>query len=235
MSTPAGVVLLVPAGGRGTRFGSDTPKQFLPLAGMSVLAWSLKAFDGLVARAVVACDPAWGTSTREAARAVSFPVALVAGGETRLRSVAAALDGVQEPLALVHDAVRPLVDRACIEACIAALAEAEAAVVAVPCAPTVKRVRDDHVEATIERDALWLAQTPQGFRTAAGRVAYERALREGWSASDDAQLLERIGVRVRVVRGHAENFKITERADLAMAEAILSARLGAGSTFPPGR
>lgn len=217
--------LVIPAAGRGQRFGSDTPKQFLPLRGRSVLARTLAAFDGLVDEAVIAGDP----SARDLIAAavaeshVSFPVRVVDGGETRLRSVEAAVSAAAGDAVLVHDAVRPLVPRSCIEACLAATARTGAAVVAIRCAHTVKRGAGTTVAATVPRDDLWLAQTPQGFRRALGAAAFARAIAEGWECSDDAQVIERAGGAVELVPGDARNLKITTPDDLALAEAILAA------------
>jgi 2-C-methyl-D-erythritol 4-phosphate cytidylyltransferase len=216
--------LIIPAAGRGERFGSAVPKQFLRLGGISVLARSLAAFAGCVDEAVIAANDAVRTLVDEAIAQAGarFPVRVVAGGDTRMRSVASALAAAAGEVALVHDAVRPLVPRSCIEACLRALADAPAAVVAIPCAHTVKRARASTVVETVPRDELWLAQTPQGFRRELGLAAFARAEAEGWSCSDDAQVMERAGHRVAVVPGDARNLKITTTDDFALAEAILA-------------
>ncbi len=221
--------LIIPAAGRGTRFGGDQPKQFLPLRGRAVLARSLDAFAGLVDEAVLAV----GADVRDAVAALvadaapPFPVRLVEGGATRQASVHAALLATdpRSDAVLVHDAVRPLVPRRCIEDCRDALRQHVAAVVALPCAATVKRTRMANgwnlVESTVPRDELWLAQTPQGFLRAPGLAAFARAVSEGWQCSDDAQVMERAGLRVAVVPGDARNLKITTPDDWAVAEALL--------------
>jgi 2-C-methyl-D-erythritol 4-phosphate cytidylyltransferase len=151
------------------------------------------------------------------------PFTIVAGGATRQASVRSALLACTPGQVLVHDAVRPLVPRRCIEACLAALATHVAAVVALPCPATVKRAAADRtVAATVPREALWLAQTPQGFRHAEGVQAFARATAEGWTCTDDAEVLERAGHRVALVHGDPLNLKITETGDFALAEAILA-------------
>lgn len=221
---PVSTTLIIPAAGSGSRFGAPLPKQLQPLHGSTVLGWSLAAFSGLVDDAVIAVsdDVRAGVAGVVAQARLPFPVELVAGGATRMDSVCEALSRARGDLVLVHDAVRPLVPRSCIEACIAALADKVAAVVAVPCASTVKRARGGHVVETVPRDELWLAQTPQGFHRDAGIAAFARARTERWTCSDDAQVLERAGFDVVIVSGDARNLKITTPDDLVLAEALLA-------------
>jgi 2-C-methyl-D-erythritol 4-phosphate cytidylyltransferase len=224
--------LVIPAAGRGLRFGGDAPKQLLPLAGRAVLLRSLDAFAGLVDEAVLAVAPDIRAEVERllAGAGLGYPVRLTAGGATRQESVHRGLLATDPgaELVLVHDAVRPLVPRHCISACLAALAGAEAAVVAIPCAHTVKRAQPPAgptalVAATVPREDLWLAQTPQGLHRAAGLAAFARAIAEGWTCSDDAQVMERAGHRVALVPGDARNLKLTTRDDWAVAEALLAA------------
>ena len=118
---------------------------------------------------------------------------------------------------VVHDAVRPLITRRLIDAVVRAAVESGAAICALPIAETVKRVRDDVVEATLDRSELWAVQTPQAFRADLFREAHEKAHRDGVVGTDDAMLVERLGHPVRVVRGLAENVKITTPEDLRRA------------------
>jgi 2-C-methyl-D-erythritol 4-phosphate cytidylyltransferase len=223
------VSLVIPAAGRGTRFGGPVPKQLLLLKGRAVLLRTLDAFAGLVHDAVLAisADAHDEITALIASATLPFPVRLTTGGTTRQDSVHAGILASDPtcPLVLVHDAVRPLVPRGCITACIAALADHVAAVVALPCAATVKRARADHtVDATIPRDDLWLAQTPQGLRRSEAIAAFARACAEGWSCSDDAQVMERAGHRVALVPGDARNLKLTTPDDWAVAEALVHER-----------
>jgi 2-C-methyl-D-erythritol 4-phosphate cytidylyltransferase len=118
---------------------------------------------------------------------------------------------------IVHDAVRPFITRRLIDTVVGAARGAGAAICALPVAETVKRVRDDEVETTIDRTGLWTVQTPQVFRAALLREAHEKARRDGVVGTDDAALVERLGQRVKVVRGLAENVKITTPEDLRRA------------------
>ena len=214
--------VIIPAAGSGTRFGGERPKQFLTLAGRPVLAWTVAAFTGKVAAAVIAVNEAWRPEVEAVAATAPFPVRIVAGGATRQASVAAALAATDPRWhrVLVHDAVRPLVPPACIDACLEALVGHAAAVVAVPCAATVKRATAVRtVAATVARHDLWLAQTPQGFRREAGLAAFAAAVAE--DCTDDAQVLERAGHVVALVPGDARNLKITTPDDFAVAEALL--------------
>ncbi len=225
--------LIIPAAGSGSRFGGPRPKQLLDLAGRAVLLRSLDAFAGLVDEAVLAvsADIQAEVAALLARGRLPFPVRLVAGGGTRQASVHAALLATDpaHAVVLVHDAVRPLVPPACIRACLKALETHDAALVAVPCAATVKRcgaARGDAalVEATVPRDDLWLAQTPQGFQRRHGLTAFARAAAQDWTCSDDAQVLERAGHTVAVVPGDALNLKLTTPDDWRLAEAILALR-----------
>jgi 2-C-methyl-D-erythritol 4-phosphate cytidylyltransferase len=214
------VAVLIPAGGLGTRLGRRTPKQFLRLGGgVPILAATLRHFTGhpAVAGVVVAAPAAHVARTRALLRG-RRGVSVVTGGATRQESVWCALQAApaDAEVVVVHDAVRPFITRALIDAVIAAAAEG-AAICALPIAETVKRVRDDIVEATLDRAGLWAVQTPQAFRAALLREAHEKARRDGVLGTDDAMLVERLGQSVRVVPGLAGNVKITTPEDLRRA------------------
>jgi 2-C-methyl-D-erythritol 4-phosphate cytidylyltransferase len=144
---------------------------------------------------------------------------VVAGGATRQESVWCALQAVPAAMAVivVHDAVRPFLTRPLIDALIACAEGDGAAICGLPIAETVKRVRDGLVEATLDRDGLWSVQTPQAFRAAILREAHDKARRDGFVGTDEAMLVERLGHPVRMVRGLAENVKITTADDLRRA------------------
>jgi len=222
-------VLVLPAAGNGSRFGGPTAKQLLPLMGIPVLRRSLDAFAGLVVEAIVPTSETLHDDIAAALAGSSIPVRIIRGGATRQASVHAgvlASDPTCEVI-LVHDAVRPLVPRACILACLDALTRHAAAVVAIACPDTVKRATPQRtVSETVPRNDLWLAQTPQGFRRTEGLAAFAQALAEGWECSDDAQVLERAGHHVALIAGDRTNLKLTTPDDWAVAEALLSAQLG---------
>jgi len=216
------VAVLIPAGGIGTRIGRRTPKQFLRLGRETILALTLRHFTGHpdVAAVVVAAPAEHVARTRAlVAGRRRTAVDVVAGGATRQESVWCALQAApaEAEIVLVHDAVRPFIDRSLIDAVVAAAAASGAAICALPIAETVKRVRDDVVEATLDRAGLWAVQTPQGFRAALLREAHEKARRDSVVGTDDAMLVERLGQPVRVVSGLAGNVKITTPEDLRRA------------------
>jgi 2-C-methyl-D-erythritol 4-phosphate cytidylyltransferase len=222
------VSVVIPAGGTGTRVGGRTPKQFLRIGRRSILETTLARFAERPARAdeiVVAAPVAHlGRTRRLLARRARRPAPLVvAGGESRQESVWRGLEHVQRHpsarvhVVVVHDAVRPFVSGRLIAAVVAAAVADGAAVCAAPIAETVKRVRDGLVETTIDRTGLWAVQTPQAFHFEVLREAHEKARRDGTTGTDDAMLVERLGHRVRVVAGGAENVKITTPDDVRRA------------------
>jgi 2-C-methyl-D-erythritol 4-phosphate cytidylyltransferase len=218
----ADVAVLLPAGGIGARLGSRIPKQFLALGREPILAATLRHFrrHPRVAAVVVAAPAAHVERARRALRSRGgAEITVVAGGSTRQESVWLALQAAPPSarLLLVHDAVRPFLSRALIDALLTAADAEGAAICALPIAETVKRVRDGVVEGTVEREGLWAVQTPQAFRAAVLREAHDKARRDGFVGTDEAMLVERLGHRVRVVAGLPENIKITTPDDLRRA------------------
>lgn len=220
----ASVAAIIVAAGPGTRLGAGMPKAFVPLAGVPLFVRSLQALLATPAidHAVVVAPP---ESLRDAAQLLAgggpyrLAPQLVAGGTERQNSVRNGLAAVGDAaLVVIHDAARPFVTRATVEAVIDAAREHGAAIVAIPATDTVKIVHPDGwVEATPPRARTWLAQTPQVFRTDLIRAAHARADRAA-PATDDAALVERLGHRVRVVAGSPDNRKITTPDDRAWAE-----------------
>jgi 2-C-methyl-D-erythritol 4-phosphate cytidylyltransferase len=222
------VVALVPAGGAGTRMGAGRPKQYLALGGAPILVRTLRALarSRAVDGVVLAVPEGWLGATRRLVRRSRVPRVLdvVAGGADRQESVWRALQATpaDTALVLVHDAVRPFIDGRLVDAVIAAAGRTGAATCALPTRETVKRVRDGLVEATLDRESLWLVQTPQVFRADLLRRAHDSARREGFVGTDDAVLVERLGGRVAVVPGLRQNVKITTPEDLAWARRALA-------------
>lgn len=219
---------VMPAAGSGQRMGSATPKQFRSLAGRPLLAWSL---DALAAesrlRGVMLALPT-GVAVPDGLPR-QLPLHQCTGGSTRQRSVLAALDALLEQglptstAVLVHDAARPFLPAADL----AALLDdpAECAILATALTDTVKQ--DDHagrIAATLPRERLWRALTPQRAPLGLLRDALIDAEAAGVSVTDEAQALERIGVSVRLVPGSSLNFKITTPDDWQLAGALLAVR-----------
>ena len=217
------LAVVIPAGGVGTRFGARLPKQFIRLGRAPILTETVGHFTRhpAVVAIVVAAPEIHVERTRRALARVTHRAALtvVQGGGMRQDSVWLALKHVPRDadVIVVHDAVRPLITRGLIDAVVSAGAAAGAAICALPITETVKRVRQDVVETTLDRSELWAVQTPQAFRAAVLREAHEKARRDGVVGTDDAMLVERLGHPVRVVRGLAENVKITTLEDLRRA------------------
>jgi 2-C-methyl-D-erythritol 4-phosphate cytidylyltransferase / 2-C-methyl-D-erythritol 2,4-cyclodiphosphate synthase len=232
---------IVPAAGRGTRFigsaAGSAPKQYAPLLGATVLEWSLRALlaEPRVHAVVVAlaADDAYWPSV--AAKLQNPKLRTTLGGANRQDSVANGLDALAEQAAaddwiLVHDAARPCLNAADLRALLDALdaagpadgtADPAGAVLAAPIVDTVKRELGDHV-ATVDRQGLWRALTPQVFAFAQLRHALKEATLAGIAVTDEAQAVERMGLRPMLVPGSPFNVKITRQEDLALASRILN-------------
>ncbi len=219
------LVILV-AAGRGERMGAERPKAFLDLAGRPLLTRAARAFEAVASvSAIVAVVPAGlEGEARQMLTGVTKLRAVVPGGARRQDSV---LEGLKQApdgfdgVVLVHDAARPFVDAALIEAVTQAAFEAGAALPVLPIVDTVKRLEDGAVVETLDRDELGAAQTPQGFRYEVLGRAYEEAFRDRVTVTDEAMAVERLGKRVVAVPGSARNRKLTTPADWAWAEALV--------------
>jgi 2-C-methyl-D-erythritol 4-phosphate cytidylyltransferase/2-C-methyl-D-erythritol 2,4-cyclodiphosphate synthase len=225
------VTVIIAAGGRGQRVGAALPKQLLSVGGRPILERSVTAFlthpgvDALVValpQALLDDPPAYLLRT-------SKPVVLVAGGDRRQDSVANAFRaaGAASDIILIHDAARPFVSADLIARMIAAAADSGAALAAVQARDTVKVALEGSngdrrrvVKETLPRESVFLAQTPQAFRRDVLQTALDLGARDGLEVTDEAALVERAGLIVRLVEGDASNIKITTPEDLPVAEAI---------------
>jgi 2-C-methyl-D-erythritol 4-phosphate cytidylyltransferase len=224
------VWVIIAAAGRGSRLGAPSPKQFLPLSGRPILARTLAVFESVPAvdRVVVVVPP--GDEARCRAIVVEpygFTKihAIVPGGGVRQESVARGLDAISHDASIivVHDAARPLVTGDLVQRVIEAAGVSGAAVAALPVVDTLKRQAGrDGAVTTVDREGLWTAQTPQAFRAAAFRLAVTRAMADGFVGTDDASLVERLGLPVTLVEGEPFNFKITRARDVSLAEELLA-------------
>jgi 2-C-methyl-D-erythritol 4-phosphate cytidylyltransferase/2-C-methyl-D-erythritol 2,4-cyclodiphosphate synthase len=219
---------IVVAGGEGARLGADLPKAFVPLGGRPLLAHSIDLFEDhpAVDRMVLVVPAEWDEPASLLADelAAGKVAAAVPGGETRALSVAAGLAQVagDAEAILVHDAARPFASAELVDRLLAALAEHDGAIPALPVTDTVKRVRDGVVAETLDRGELRAVQTPQAFRAAALRQAFSAAPDAVRGATDCASLVEAAGFAVAAVAGDPGNVKITAPDDLARAEARLA-------------
>ena len=227
---------IVVAAGRGTRMQSPTAKAFVPLGGIPMLVYSLRTLSSVPSvEAIVLVVPQGqrrsGASVLRDAGPWRIPVVIIPGGPERQDSVAAGLARVSPTteFVIVHDAARPFVTPDCVQRCLAAAAADGAAVAALPVRDTVKVVdAAGRIERTLDRRRVWLAQTPQVFRAQLLRQAYASARHDAFAGTDDAALVERLGVPVRAVEGDPDNRKLTTPEDLRWAERHLLAH-------PPGR
>jgi 2-C-methyl-D-erythritol 4-phosphate cytidylyltransferase/2-C-methyl-D-erythritol 2,4-cyclodiphosphate synthase len=215
------VSALIAAGGRGLRFGASQPKQFVSLGGRSILERSVEVFCrcDAIDEVVVALPPDLIDSP-PALFATEKPLTIVAGGARRRDSVANAFARVADraDVVVIHDAARPFVTADTIRRTVSAAAESGAAIAAIAAHDTVKRADARRViTATLPREEIYLAQTPQAFRTA----VLKEALAVDGDATDEAMLAEQAGHAVRIVEGDPRNLKITTPTDLAMAERLL--------------
>jgi 2-C-methyl-D-erythritol 4-phosphate cytidylyltransferase len=215
---------IVPAAGRGRRLGGASLKAMREIAGRPMIAHVVLSL--LEARSVAGIVVVGPPELYHAVEAWAPDIIGIDGGETRQDSVRAGLDTlpVTAQRVIVHDAARPMVTSDLIERVIAATRRADAVVAAVPLHDTLKLAFGDSVDETIPRENLWRAQTPQGFRTHVLRAAHERAERERFHGTDDAQLVERIGVKPLIVHGEETNLKVTTEHDLDLAEALMRSR-----------
>ena len=222
-------VAIIPAGGAGRRMGGGVPKQFLPLAGIPVLVRTLQAFQRSpfideIFLAVPEGDIAAVRHDIVEVYGLSKIGLVLPGGVERQDSVGKALAHLRDDhgIVIVHDAVRPFVTGDLIRQVVAAAEGHGAAVAGIPIRDTVKRVGAPGVVVeTVERKGLGLAQTPQAFHRKLICTAYERAVQDGFVGTDDASLVERLGISVRMIPGDHDNIKITTPEDLALGGIIL--------------
>lgn len=234
------VFVILPAAGLGTRMAAgnaspSAPKQFLELRGTPILIHTLRAFTSLPSVAAIYIAVRKPEIARLRALLDQYEsggqVHIVEGGDTRQASVAhalAAVEGSEDDIVLVHDAVRPLIDGAVIARTIEAARKHGAAIVALPAVDTIKQVERTAdgaiITATIPREYVVQAQTPQGFRLGLLRRAFAEAETDGFLGTDESSIVERAGSQVAVVPGTIENLKITQQGDLDLAEFFLSQR-----------
>jgi 2-C-methyl-D-erythritol 4-phosphate cytidylyltransferase/2-C-methyl-D-erythritol 2,4-cyclodiphosphate synthase len=239
-STPV-VSVVIAAGGRGVRLGADVPKQFLEIGGRSLLERSIERFatHPAIAEVVVALPAAFVEPVAQRMRALGWlHVRCVEGGARRQDSVANAVKHARADASIIaiHDAARPFVSAGLIDRTIAAAVEHGAAIAALPVRDTVKQAggaRADPsrpIAATLPREDIFLAQTPQAFRREVLDGALEVGREFGLDASDEAMLAERGGWPVHLVPGEADNMKITTPEDFDQARARLepAVRVGTG-------
>jgi len=225
MSTYAIIV----SAGKGVRMNGATPKQYLPLQGMPIFCHTVLAFERCpevdhIVLLVPDQDIEFCHERLFSHMTLNTPVRILSGGKRRQDSVFNGILSIDDPgsIVVIHDGVRPLIRSEMIAQCIMVAQSTGACILGIPLQDTLKRVDShDRIQGTIDRSGLWLAQTPQVFQYRLIREAHEAARQEGIDVTDDAALLERMGVPIRVLKGSKDNIKITTRKDLILAEALL--------------
>jgi 2-C-methyl-D-erythritol 4-phosphate cytidylyltransferase len=228
--TERDVGVVIVAGGASTRAGGDELKQLRWVAGKPMLLHSLQTFMARPDVVSVVCvlparyagDPPPWIFQCDVGRLMIAP-----GGDTRTQSVSSGLDDLPDEasVVLIHDAARPLVDNGTIDRVVHHVRSGESAIAALPVTDTLKEVDTSHrIVRTLDRTSLWRAQTPQGFPREVIVRAHREAAAGRISATDDAALCERLGIRVAVVRGSERALKVTEEEDFTRVEALV--RLG---------
>ena len=222
-------VAIIPAAGSGIRMESKRVKQFLRLDGKPILALTLEPFQESTVAAVVLVVPQNDVEYCKKEIVERFGLTkvkkIVPGGKRRQDSVRLGLEATEGKydLVLIHDGVRPLIEKEIIERVIKEAIVNRAVITALPARETVKEVNDlQHVVKTYDRKRVWMVQTPQAFRYQDILKAHHKALEEGWEeATDDALLVEKSGVMVKVVEGSEKNIKVTTPHDLELARFLL--------------
>lgn len=233
-----GFGMVIVAAGKGQRMGAEVSKQYLQLQDKPVIIHTIERFQ-----AMAECESiAWVTSRQDHARCGAWVEQyglhkvrdIVTGGEERQYSVYAGLQAIQAhefEYVCIHDGVRPFVELSKVSACYDAARKYRAAVLAVPVKDTIKQVNQvGVVTATPDRGSLWAIQTPQAFCLADVMAAHQLAAQDRFLGTDDATLVERMGIYVHVVEGSYTNIKLTTPEDLAWAEWWLFRQANTGAS-----
>lgn len=226
-------VAIIPAAGSGIRMQSDRAKQFLNIEKRPLLAVTLAPFqDCREVEAIVLVVPSDDVKycREEIVRRFGFTKVqkVIAGGERRQDSVRFGLEATEGKydIVLIHDGVRPVIEKGLLRTVIKAAMTHRAVITALPAKETVKEVNDRHeVVKTYDRERVWMVQTPQAFHHQDILKAHRQAIEEGWEeATDDARLMEKLGIPVKVVEGSERNIKVTTSYDLELARFLLGKR-----------
>ena len=218
---------IIVAGGTGKRMGAGKPKQLLEIGGKSILELTLNPFlecdeiNGIIISSSSLIIEEIKSITEKTAPVKS--ILIVEGGKERQDSVRNALNTIPEDteVVLIHDAVRPFIDKETLSLCADEAFKKNAVIVMRPIKETVKTVLNGIITGTIERSTVWAAQTPQAFRYKTIMEAHRRAFEDGFLGTDDSMLVERLGVSVHVIEGTERNIKITTPFDLIIAKEFL--------------
>ena len=231
MSSAIAVHLLLPCAGVGRRMGGDRNKLLMPLLDRPIITWTLEAAAtaSTIQWIGIICQPVDRPDLEQIVANLDFqkPVVFIQGGDTRQESVYNGLQALPDAAThvLIHDGARCLATPELFNRCAEAALSNQGFIAAVPVKDTIKQVDEQKVITnTPERDRLWAAQTPQGFEVELLKACHDRGMAQGWQVTDDAALLEKCGIDVRIVEGEETNLKVTTPVDLAIAQFILQQR-----------
>jgi len=219
---------IIAAGGRGERVGGSLPKQFIEIKKKPLLVYTVENFEKceLIDEIMLVVPEEYvGLSSYQIVDVFNFRKIrkIISGGKERRDSVYKALLSLpgNTDIVTIHDGVRPFISPEKIIKSIEMCKEDKAVILALPINETVKRVEDRFVITTLDREKLWVAQTPQTFEYKLILEAYKKAIEAGFIGTDDSSLVERLGFKVKVLEGEYENIKITTPEDLALAERMI--------------
>lgn len=225
-------IVVLPAAGSGKRMNAGHNKLFLTLRDKPILVHTLEVFeqDPNCTGIWLAVKPEERETIQEMLNnfGITKVKGLPAGGDERQHSVYACIQvaGSESELTLVHDAARPFIEPAVIAGLVEMAKETGAAIAGVKAKDTMKRVLNGVIEETVDREQLWMIQTPQAFQTSILLKAQQKAAQDGFLGTDESMLVERLGMSVHVVESTYDNVKMTTQEDLVIGEAILQKRAG---------
>ena len=233
---------VIVSAGKGHRFMKGKKKQFYFLAEKPILAHTLDKFEAcpvIHSILLVVAQEDMDYCLKEIVEKYRYRKIsqIIPGGKSRQESVKNGIDSLAKDIDIVaiHDGVRPFITREMIEESIRAAVRFQAVVTAMPVKETIKMAHPDGtILKTLDRESLWQVQTPQTFKVSVLKEAYQRATRDGFVGTDDASLVERLGVKVHILPGSYTNIKITTPEDLMLANLFLEMKISAKSD-PPGR
>ena len=219
--------VVIAAGGSGTRFGTDIPKQFVEISGIPIIAHTLSPFQACneISEIVIVAHKDYLVFCSDIVKRFGFDkvTSIIEGGSTRQASVFKGIKNLDTDYVLIHDAARPVISSEKISLCCAEVASCGACALGIPTIDTIKVTLDgEYIDSTPDRSTLWQIQTPQCFERNLILNCHRKAAFDGFEATDDCMLAEMQGAKVKLIRGDRTNIKITDYADLALAEVLLN-------------
>lgn len=218
--------VVIAAGGSGTRFGTDVPKQFVDALGIPVIAHTLSKFQNCrtIDSIVIVTHKDYVVYSSDIVKKFHFDkvTSIIEGGITRQMSVFKGIKTIDTDYVLIHDAARPLIEESVITKCCQTLKDYGSCAVGTKVTDTVKVSRDgQYIDSTLDRNILWQIQTPQCFERDFILRCHKNAVFEGLEATDDCALAEHYGEKIKLIEGNSANIKLTSYSDLAVAEVLL--------------